>query len=476
MEKILIVDDEGTHRRGAALTLSKLGHEVIESRNEAEAATIINSETLALVITDMLMPPKDGMPEDMDSGLRVIEMAKTLDPNVSVIVMTAHGNIENALEAMRVGAFDYLSKPFSADELKIKVAMALEQNRLLKENLRLSEENAYLKTSISEPFALDKIVGQSDVMKELLGNICVAAQSSSTVLIRGESGTGKELVAKAIHYGSPRRDRVLITLNCACFPADLIEDELFGHVKGSFTGSASDRKGAFEEADGGTIFLDEIGEMPLEMQPRLMRVLEQKEVKRIGENLAKKVDVRVVAATNQDLEVGASNGKFRSDLFERLNVISIYIPPLRERREDIPVLVDHFIEMFSRETSKRVKGISKAALDALMRHNWPRNVRELKNVIERTMIFMEGDTIEEKDLRFSAPIPQRSDTIDSKSNAAVPIGSSLEDMEKELIRKTLDANNWNKRKTAELLGIKHPKTLLDKIKKYELSPPDPQEY
>ena len=475
MEKILIVDDEGTHRRGAALTLSKLGHQVLESENEAEAAAIINSETLALVITDMLMPPKDGMPEDMESGLRVIDLAKTLDPNVSVIVMTAHGNIENALEAMRMGAFDYLTKPFSADELKIKVAMALEQNRLLRENLRLSQENAYLKTSISEPFTLDKIVGQSDVMKELLGNIYVAAQSSSTVLIRGESGTGKELVAKAIHYGSPRRDRVLITLNCACFPADLIEDELFGHVKGAFTGSASDRKGAFEEADGGTIFLDEIGEMPLEMQPRLMRVLEQKEVKRIGLNLAKKVDVRVVAATNQDLEVGASNGKFRSDLFERLNVISIYIPPLRGRREDIPVLVDHFIEMFSRETSKRVNGISKAALDALMRHNWPRNVRELKNVIERTMIFMEGDVIEEKDLRFSTLIPQRSDKIDGKLNVAVPIGSSLEDMEKELIAKTLDANNWNKRKTAEQLGIKHPKTLLDKIKKYRLDPPGSQE-
>jgi DNA-binding NtrC family response regulator len=475
MEKILIVDDEGTHRRGAALTLSKLGHQVIESENEAEAAAIINSETLALVITDMLMPPKDGMPEDMESGLRVIDLAKTLDPNVSVIVMTAHGNIENALEAMRMGAFDYLTKPFSADELKIKVAMALEQNRLLRENLRLSQENAYLKTSISEPFTLDKIVGQSDVMKELLENIYVAAQSSSTVLIRGESGTGKELVAKAIHYGSPRRDKVLITLNCACFPSDLIEDELFGHCKGAFTGSASDRKGAFEEADGGTIFLDEIGEMPLEMQPRLMRVLEQKEVKRIGENLAKNIDVRVVAATNQDLEVGASNGKFRSDLFERLNVISVYISPLRERREDIPLLVDYFIEMFSRETSKRVNGISKAALDALMRHDWPRNVRELKNVIERTMIFMEGDVIEEKDLRFSAPIPQRSGKIDGKSNVAVPIGSSLEDMEKELIAKTLDANNWNKRKSAEQLGIKHPKTLLDKIKKYELSPPDSQE-
>jgi DNA-binding NtrC family response regulator len=382
--------------------------------------------------------------------------------------MTAHGSIENAVHAIRLGAFDYLTKPFSADELRIKVEKALEQSQLVKENLRLSEENAYLKTSISEPFSLDKIVGQTDIMKKLLEDIYVAAQSSSTVLIRGESGTGKELVAKAIHYNSPRREKILVTLNCACFPSDLIEDELFGHRKGSFSGATDDRKGAFEEADGGTIFLDEIGEMPLEMQPRLMRVLEQKEVKRIGENIAEKVDVRVVAATNQNLERSVSKGTFRGDLFERLNVISIRIPPLRERKDDIPLLVDHFIDIFNNEISKRIKGISKSALNALMQHDWPRNVRELRNVLERTIIFMEGDTIQEKDLRFSAQIPNNN--MDNKLVAALPVGSSLEDMEKELIAKTLEANNWNKRKTAGQLGIKHPKTLLDKIKKYEISP------
>ena len=466
MSKILIVDDEGTHRRGAALTLSKLGYEVIESTTEAEAAAKINFESFDLVITDMLMPPEDGMPEDMESGLRVIELTKTLEPNTTVLVMTAHGSIENAVEAMRRGAFDYLTKPFSADELKIKANRALEQNRLVKENLRLSAENAYLKTSISEPFALDKIVGQSDVMKKLLEDIHIAAQSSSTVLIRGESGTGKELVAKAIHYNSSRRDRILITLNCACFPSDLIEDELFGHRKGAFSGATSDRKGAFEEADGSTIFLDEIGEMPLEMQPRLMRVLEQKEVKCIGENIVKNVDVRVLAATNHDLESAISRSKFRGDLFERLNVISIYLPPLRERKEDIPILVEHFIEVFNKETSKRVSGISQLALNALMQHEWPRNVRELKNVIERTIIFMDGNVIEQKDLRFSAPIPRHDD---NGSTASLPVGSSLEEMEKLLIAKTLEANEWNKRKTARQLGIKHPKTLLDKIKKYGLS-------
>lgn len=466
MSRILIVDDEGTHRRGAVLTLSKLGHEVIESINEAEATDIINRECFDLVITDMLMPPRDGMPEDMESGLRIIDLVRTVDLNATVIVMTAHGSIENAVEAMRRGAFDYLTKPFSADELKIKANKALEQNRLVKENLRLSAENAYLKTSISEPFALDKIIGQSDIMKKLLDDIYVAAQSSSTVLIRGESGTGKEMVAKAIHYNSSRRDRILITLNCACFPSDLIEDELFGHRKGAFSGATSDRKGAFEESDGGTIFLDEIGEMPLEMQPRLMRVLEQKEVKRIGENIVKNVDTRVVAATNQNLEAAVSKGKFRGDLFERLNVISIYVPPLRDRKDDIPLLVEYFIEIFSKETSKRIEDISQPALDALMQHDWPRNVRELKNVIERTIIFMDGDVIEEKDLRFSAPIPQRDN---DDSIASLPVGSSLEDMEKVLIAKTLEANEWNKRKTARQLGIKHPKTLLDKIKKYELS-------
>ena len=467
MSRILIVDDEGTHRRGAALTLSKLGHEVIESTDEAEATTRINSEAFDLVITDMLMPPEDDMPEDMESGLRIIDMAKTLDPNATVIVMTAHGSIENAVEAMRRGAFDYLTKPFSADELKIKANKALEQDRLVKENLRLSAENEYLRTSISKAFTFaDKIVGQSDTMKKLLEDIHIAAQSSSTVLIRGESGTGKELVAKAIHYNSPRRDRVLITLNCACFPSDLIEDELFGHRKGAFSGATADRKGAFEEADGSAIFLDEIGEMPLEMQPRLMRVLEQKEVKRIGENIVKNVDVRVIAATNQDLEEAVSKGKFRGDLFERLNVISIHLSPLRERKEDIPLLVEHFIETFNNETSKRIKGISQSALDALMQHEWPRNVRELRNVIERTIIFMDGDVIEEKDLRFSAPIPQNDD---DKSIASLPVGSSLEEMEKVLIEKTLEANEWNKRETARQLGIKHPKTLLDKIEKYGLS-------
>ncbi len=466
MSNILVVDDEGANRRGTALTLSKMGHKVVESRNEEEATEIFNSDSFDLVITDMVMPPEDGMPRDMESGLRIIEQVKKKDPNTMVIVMTAHGSIENAVEAIRLGAFDYLTKPFSANELKIKTSKALEQGQLVQENLRLSAENEYLKTSISESFSLDKIVGQSDIMGKLLEDIHVAARSSSTVLIRGESGTGKELVAKAIHYNSPRRDRILITLNCACFPSDLIEDELFGHRKGAFSGATSDRTGAFEEADGGTIFLDEIGEMPLEMQPRLMRVLEQKEVKRIGENTVKKVDVRVVAATNQDLEASASSGKFRGDLFERLNVISIYLPSLRERKEDIPLLVEYFIDMFNRETSKRVEGISQSALDALMQHDWPRNVRELRNVIERTIIFMDGDVIEEKDLRFSTLIPQDDD---NGSVVSLPVGSSLEDMERALIAKTLDANDWNKRQTARQLGIKHPKTLLDKIRKYELS-------
>jgi DNA-binding NtrC family response regulator len=473
MSRILIVDDVRAQRRGAALTLSKLGHEVMESENESEAVEVLDRESFDLVITDMRMPPEDGMPEDEESGLRVIKAAKDRDADTAVLVMTAHGSIKNAVEAMHEGASDYLEKGFSTDELRMKVSKALEQNKLVKENARLSEENAYLKTSISEPFALDNIVGQSYIMKKLLEDVHIAAQSSSTVLVRGESGTGKELVAKAIHYNSPRRDKILITLNCACFPADLIEDELFGHCKGSFTGSSSDRKGAFEESDGGTIFLDEIGEMPLEMQPRLMRVLEQKEVKRIGENMVRNVDVRVVAATNQNLENTASNGKFRGDLFERLNVISILLPPLRDRKEDIPILVDHFIDMFNKETSRKIKGISKPALNMLIQHDWPRNVRELKNVIERTIIFMEGDVIEEKSLRFSTPIPQSSRNSDNGSIASVPVGSSIDEMEKVLIKKTLDANNWNKRKTAGQLGIKHPKTLLDKIKKYELSQDTP---
>ena len=472
MSKILIVDDEGTHRRGTALTLNKLGHEVAESENETQAAQMLDAESFELVITDMLMPPKESMPEDEESGLRVIDLVKTNAPNTTVIVMTAHGSIENAVEAMRLGAFDYLTKPFSANELKIKAAKALEQHKLIVENRRLTAENEYLKTSIIEPFTFGKIIGESKAMGRLLDYTQIAAQSSSTVLIRGESGTGKELIAKAIHYNSPRRDKVPITLNCACFPSELIEDELFGHRKGAFSGATSDRTGAFEEADGSTIFLDEIGEMPLEMQPRLMRVLEQKEIKRIGENITKEVDVRVVAATNRDLELEISKNTFRSDLFERLNVLSIYLPPLRERKEDIPLLVEHFVEMFNKQMSKQIKGVSPAALDALMKHNWPRNVRELKNVIERTMIFIDSDVIEEEALRFSTRIPQ---DVSDDSTASVPVGSSLEDMEKELIRKTLEANDWNKRQSGRQLGIKHPKTLLDKIKKYGIEQSDSEE-
>lgn len=468
MSKILVIDDEGANRRGATLTLKKLGHHVVESENEAEAIGRIGSEEFDLVITDMFMPPGFGMPEDMESGLRVIDVVKSCAPNTTVIVMTAHSSIENAVEAMRHGAFDYLPKPFSAPELKLKASKALEQHKLVAENVRLSAVNEYLKTSITEPFAFGNIIGQSDVMKKLLRDVQIAAGSSSTVLIRGESGTGKELVAKAIHYNSARQDKLLITLNCACFPSELIEDELFGHTKGSFSGASADRMGAFEEADEGTIFLDEIGEMPLEMQPRLMRVLEQKEVKRIGENITKKIDVRVLAATNRDLEVFTSNGKFRGDLFERLNVISVHLPSLRERKEDIPLLVNYFIEIFNKETSKQIRGISQAALDALMQHSWPRNVRELRNVIERSIIFIDSDVIGEKDLRFSAEVPQQNDC---GSIASVPIGSSLEDMERELIEKTLRANGWNKRQTARQLGIKHPKTLLDKIRKYGIEPP-----
>ena len=469
MSKILIVDDEGTPRRGTVLTLKKLGHEVAESENEVQAAQMLGAEPFDLVITDMVMPPQEGMSEDKESGFRVIDMVKATAPNTTVMVMTAYGSIENAVEAMQLGAFDYLTKPFSTNELKIKTTKALERQELVAENRRLSAENEYLKTSIVEPFAFGNIIGESDVMNKLLDYTQIAAQSSSTVLIRGESGTGKELIAKAIHYNSTRRNRVPITLNCACFPSELIEDELFGHLKGAFSGASSDRMGAFEEADGSTIFLDEIGEMPLEMQPRLMRVLEQKEVKRIGENITKKVDVRVVAATNRDLESEISKNTFRSDLFERLNVISIYLPPLREKKADIPLLVDHFVEMFNKETSKHIKGVSPAALDALMQHDWPRNVRELKNVIERTIIFMDSDVIEEEALRFSTQIPRNAD---DNSTASVPVGSSLEDMEKELIKKTLEANNWNKRQTGRQLGIKHPKTLLDKIKKYEITPSD----
>jgi DNA-binding NtrC family response regulator len=471
MAKILVVDDERVYRKSVALTLRKLSHEVLECEDETQAIEAIKNQSFDLIILDMRMPLKSGGQEDPESGLRVISKAIDSDPNVPIIVITAYGSIENAVEAMRRGAYDYLTKPFSADELKLKATNALKQRELTQENLRLSKENVQLKQEVHKRYQFSNIVGQSDVMQKLFKEIEIAAQYDYTVLIRGETGTGKELVAKAIHYNSPRKDKPLVTLECTSLSESLIESELFGHKKGSFTGAISDRKGAFETADGGTIFLDEIGDMPQEAQSKLLRVLEQKEIKPVGEDRSKKVDVRVIAATNQDLEDASSEGKFRQDLLNRLNIITLFIPPLRQRKEDIPFLAKHFVKQISGEIGKRVDGISPQALKVIDQYDWPGNVRELENTLRRTIIFMEGDMIEPEDLRLSEESRQKSQAEEDFIVNLVANKMSLQDakehLEKLFISRILEENHWNIPKAAEDLGLQRT-YLYKKIQDYNL--------
>ncbi|MBI5307241.1 MAG: sigma-54-dependent Fis family transcriptional regulator [Planctomycetes bacterium] len=376
--KILVVDDEIGYRKVLSNTLSERGFTVKTAASGEEALEELKRQEFPIIIVDMKLPG------DID-GLEVLQRAKKMY-NTSVLIMTAYGKIETAVEAMRQGAFNYITKPFNIDEIFLNIDRMIIQQKII-------DENKYLHTELEKVYGLKKIIGNSRAMLKVLDMVSRVAFSSATVLITGESGTGKELVARAIHFSGNRKDEKFVAINCATLSENLLESELFGHVKGAFTGAVKDKKGLFEDADGGALFMDEIGDIPKSVQAKMLRVLQEGEFMSLGDTVTKKVDVRIIAATNQDLLQRVQEKEFREDLYYRLNVINITMPPLRERKEDIPLLVKHFIEKYNKKENKQIKGVSPEIEKEFYHYNWPGNVRELENVIERAITLTNEDII-----------------------------------------------------------------------------------
>src|SRR4051812_14163911 len=379
----LVVEDEDKLRRIVELQLLDAGFEVDKAAKAEEALPLIDRADL--ILTDFKLP---GM-----TGLEMLQIIRRQNAVIPVIIMTAFGTVENAVEAMKAGAADFLPKPFSLDHLTTVVNKALEVRNLRDENVRLKEE-------LGKKYNWDNIVGRSPVMQQIFAAVMRVAPSRATVLLAGESGVGKDLIARAIHFHSPRRDKPFVKINCTALPENLMESELFGYEKGAFTGANIAKAGKFEQADSGTVMLDEIGDVPGNIQVKLLRVLQEREVERLGSNKTLHIDVRVIAATNRDLRAALEDGTFREDLYYRLNVVPIEIPPLRERKEDIPYLVRYFVDKLAPETGGRVLGITDAAIDKLMTYSWPGNVRELENVVERSIVMASGDRLDADDIRL----------------------------------------------------------------------------
>ena len=430
--RILVVDDEASQRELVSGYLKKQGFEVFTAAGGESALELFRQAPMELILTDQRMP---GL-----SGLDLLKAAREINPETQVIVMTAYGSVETAVEAMRDGAADYVAKPLNLDELRQKIQRIVEQHRLYAENRALREE-------LKSRHRIEGIIGESGQMVEVISLVQRVAASEATVLIRGESGTGKELIAKAIHYTSPRAARPLVRVNCAALPENLLESELFGHEKGSFTGAISTRKGRFELADTGTLFLDEIGDLPLHLQAKLLRVLQEREFERVGSSQPIKVNVRILSATHRDLESLMRAGQFRDDLYYRLNVVTILVPPLRERRQDLPPLMDHFLKLFAAKNGKSLRGFSRAARDALLRYDYPGNVRELENLLERAVVLCRGDVIDRGDL------PLILDDPDALSEAQTQLTAAVEGLERRMIREALKRANGVQTRAAELLGV-----------------------
>ncbi|MEW6681778.1 MAG: sigma-54 dependent transcriptional regulator [Nitrospirota bacterium] len=464
MKKILVVEDHDSLRKGVVEAFQRSGHRVSEAPDAETAIRMIGEEFFGVVITDMSLPGK--------TGLDVLRAAKATNPLTTVIVMTAYGTVENAVEAMRIGADDYLQKPFQLEELELKVSKSLE-HQVVRQTLD------DLRGRIGSP---NHLVGTSPALKQLIGVIEKVARSHTTVLIQGETGTGKELVANAIHAASPRSGRSLVKVNCAALPEPLLESELFGHERGAFTGADRQRVGRFELANGGTLFLDEIGDMSLQTQAKLLRVLQEQTFERVGGEKTLTVDVRLIAATNKQLDAEVRERRFRDDLFYRLNVVMIDLPPLRERREDILLLARHFLDRYARDLGKPVGEIDPVACDLLENHSWPGNIRELENTIERAVLMAEGSSLRASDLGLasfggSAMAPPRDETRPRVSNQ-VPVHSGpadqhskrLDEIEKNTILRVLAENNWVQKDAARLLGIS-PRVLNYKIKSHGITHP-----
>jgi two-component system NtrC family response regulator len=432
--KILVVDDEEHMCWALERAMRQEGYQVFTATRGQQGLDLIREEAPSLMILDLKMPEMDGM--------EVLQRAKEMHPKLPVIILTAHGTIETAIEAMKIGAADFITKPFDLDELKIVIKKALMISQLV-------TEVSFLRSELTKRYG--KIIGQSQAMKEVRDLIDRVALANATVLITGESGTGKEVAAVAIHQASPRRDHAFVAVNCAALPEHLLESELFGHEKGAFTGAVARKMGRVELADKGPIFLDEIAEMPLNMQAKLLRFLQEKTFERVGGTCTLRVDVRVIAATNRNIMEAIRKGDFREDLYYRLNVIPIHLPPLRDRREDISLLADHFLRKF--QPTYLVNRINPAAMELLTKYHWPGNIRELQNVIERAAIICHGGEIMPDNLPKELQTPQK---VISESIAVVNFpegGLSLEDVEKQLIVKALEKSSGNQTRAANLLGI-----------------------
>jgi DNA-binding NtrC family response regulator len=432
-KRILVVEDEEKLRRVIELHLVSSGFDVDKAATAEEGLKIVDRADL--VLTDFKLPNMDG--------LQLLGLIRRQNAQVPVVVMTAYGSIETAVESMKAGATDFLLKPFSLDHLMQVIHKALEVRDL-------RDENRKLKAELGRRYEFDSIIGRSENMQEIFAAIERVAPTRATVLLAGESGVGKDLIARAIHFHSPRRDRPLVKINCSAIPENLMESELFGYEKGAFTGASTSKPGKFELADTGTVFLDEIGDVPANIQVKLLRILQEREFERLGSNVTRHIDVRVIAATNQDLRAALEQGTFREDLYYRLNVVPLNIPPLRERKQDIPFLANHFVQKLAPDAGCRVESITDAAIEKLMGYHWPGNVRELENVIERSLVMCAGTRLEAADIKLeNAPQRQR-----AQGDAHfVPEGMSLDEYERDIIREALRRAAGNKSQAARLLGL-----------------------
>jgi two-component system response regulator PilR (NtrC family) len=456
VEKILVVDDEQSLREVLSIMLKRAGYAVTSVSDGEEAIEQVQKEIFDLVITDLRMPKVDGM--------EVLRAVKSASPETVVLIITAFATADSAVEAMKQGAYDYLTKPFQVDEVQLIIRNALEKRRLTTENILLKREMAS-----QSSFA--QLVGQSEAMQKVFDVVKKVADSKSNVLICGESGTGKELVARAIHYNSARSALPFVAVNCSAVPETLLESELFGHIKGSFTGAISNKAGLFEVANGGTIFLDEIGDTTPTIQVKLLRVIQEREFRRVGGTQDIKVDVRVVAATNKDLEKAVADGSFREDLYYRLDVIPIRLPPLRLRSGDIPLLVAHFLTRFSKESGKPVPTLSPEAMQVLLGHEWRGNVRELENLIERVVAFSTGGTVTEADMRgwlHRTVSPQQQGGIPTDlPDDGLDLEGMINGIEKDLLLKALERTQWVKKKAARLLRL-NTRSFRYRLEKYAI--------
>ncbi len=463
MEKasILVVDDDRAIRESLNSLLSDKGYDVFTVEDGHQAIDAVRQREWDIALVDLKMPGIDG--------LEVLREVTKISPNTRVIIITGYATVESAVEAMKQGAVDYIAKPFTVDELLIRLEKTLE-------NVRLLHENIYLREQLNERYKFNNILGKSDVMQDIFRLIEKVAPTDSTILIRGESGTGKELIARAIHHHSLRKNEKFIAVDCGALPETLFESELFGHVKGSFTGAVVTKRGLLEVANNGTFFLDEIGDLSIGIQSKLLRVLQEKEFRQVGGIKNIKVDVRVIAATNRNLEKMIESGNFREDLFYRVNIVPIYLPSLRERKDDIPLLVNHFLESYNKKRKKNIKGVSSDAMNILMNFEWPGNVRELEHTIERLVIMSEGDIIEAEKLPiqltgkrvcFNITTPKTNEEL--KRMRKQMREKAVENIERAFIIEALKRNQWNVSKTAREVGLKR-QNLQAMMRKYNVRP------